>query len=126
MMCILSFNPADALAPTHAPHARRHNPLLPASMSQRIASELSREFAAQAQQEQAAGLPVTVMLAHTDLQRGQLEVSFIDFVVAPLYATLAEICPALKELLTKIEMNRECWVAAGHLHTKRRSLDVKR
>ncbi len=47
-------------------------------------------------------------------------------VVAPLYRTLVEISPPLKELLTKIEMNRECWVAAGHLHTKRRSLDVKR
>ncbi len=82
-----------------------HNPLLPPRMSQRIAGELSREFAAQAAQEVAAQLPVTVMLAHTDLQKAQLEgacaqrargcagadarchacgstVSFIDYVVS--------------------------------------------
>ena len=56
-----------------------HNPLLPPTMSQRIAGELSREFAAQAAQEQAASLPVTVMLGTTELQRAQMEISFIDF-----------------------------------------------
>ena len=56
-----------------------HNPLLPPAMSQRIAGELSREFAAQAAQEQAASLPVTVMLGTTELQRAQMEISFIDF-----------------------------------------------
>ena len=55
-----------------------HNPLLNPVMSQRIAGELSREFAAQAAQELAASLPVTVMLATTELQRAQMEISFID------------------------------------------------
>ena len=103
-----------------------HNPLLPPKLSQRIAGELAREFAAQAEKELAAALPVTVMLASSELQRAQLEVSFLDYVVAPLFATLCDVCPLLRPLIARIEDNRECWVATGHVFTKRRSLDTKR
>ncbi len=55
------------------------NPLFPPAMSRRIAADLGREFAAQAELERAAGMPVTVMLADTDAAKAQLEVGFIDF-----------------------------------------------
>ena len=97
-----------------------HNPLLPPTMSQRIAGELSREFAAQAAQEQAASLPVTVMLGTTELQRAQMEISFIDFVVQPLYATLLTIVPLLADVAERIETNRECWASVLHTATMRR------
>ncbi len=54
-----------------------HNPLLPPPLSQRVAGELAREFAAQADAEVAQKLPVTVMLGHTELARMQLEVGFV-------------------------------------------------
>ena len=97
-----------------------HNPLLPPVMSQRIAAELSREFAAQAAQEQAAALPVTVMLGTTELARAQMEISFIDFVVQPLYTTLLTIVPALADLAERVEANRECWAKKMHTQTVRR------
>jgi hypothetical protein len=97
-----------------------HNPLLPPAMSQRIAGELSREFAAQAAQEQAAALPVTVMLGTTELARAQMEISFIDFVVQPLYTTLLTIVPALADLAERVEANRECWAKKVHTQTVRR------
>jgi hypothetical protein len=97
-----------------------HNPLLPPAMSQRIAGELSREFAAQAAQEQAAALPVTVMLGTTELARAQMEISFIDFVVQPLFTTLLTIVPALADLAERVEANRECWAEKVHTQTARR------
>jgi hypothetical protein len=49
-------------------------PLLPPPLSRRISQELSREFAAQAALERAAGLPVTVMEAHTEIAKAKMEV----------------------------------------------------
>ncbi len=46
--------------------------------------------------------------------------------VQPLFSTLVCVCPALAPVAARIEVNRECWVAAGHVHTTRRSLDLKR
>jgi hypothetical protein len=100
-----------------------HTPLLPPPLSQRIAGELAREFAAQAEQEAALRLPVTVMQARTELELAQLEIGFIDFVIVPVYTQLAAICPPLSGCLARIEQNRECWAAAAH---KRRSVDARR
>jgi hypothetical protein len=81
-------------------------------MSRRIANELAKEFANQAQLEQAASLPCTVMIAPDDVGKAKIELGFIgafaeacprqcshaptdsqharaEFVVAPLYVTLA-------------------------------------
>ncbi len=50
------------------------NPLLPPALSMRIANTLGREFDAQAEAERAAGLPVTVMLAHDMGSKAKMEV----------------------------------------------------
>jgi hypothetical protein len=52
-------------------------PLLPPALSQRIAGDLSREFAAQAALERAAGMPVTVMEATTALAKAKMEIGFL-------------------------------------------------
>jgi hypothetical protein len=57
---------------------------LPPALSRRIADGLGREFAAQAIAERAAGLPVSVMLAHDDSAMGKLEVGFIG-ALAPTF-----------------------------------------
>jgi hypothetical protein len=87
-------------------------PLLPPPVSRRIAGDLSREFAAQAARERAAGMPVTVMLATDDVAKAKLEVGFIDYVVHPLYATLARACPELgRRCLPLLDANRTAWAA---------------
>jgi hypothetical protein len=88
------------------------NPLLPPPLSRRLATDLGREFNAQADAERAAGLPVTVMLAADDGARAKLEVGFIEFCVRPLYVTLAALAPKLgARCLTRIDANRAAWAA---------------
>jgi hypothetical protein len=53
------------------------NPCLPPAMSYRIANELGKEFARQAEMEHAAGLPITVMLSDTAVGKAKLELGFI-------------------------------------------------
>jgi hypothetical protein len=88
------------------------NPLLPPPLSRRLATDLGREFAAQADAERAAGLPVTVMLASDDAARARLEMGFIEFCVRPLYVTLAALAPRLgARCLLRIDANRAAWAA---------------
>lgn len=92
------------------------NPLKPHAVSRRIAADLSREFAAQAELEAAAGLSVSVMLSPTEVTRATNEVGFISAVVSPLFKTLAELAPPLGVCLTLIEANRRTWeevIASG-------------
>jgi hypothetical protein len=87
-----------------------HNPLLPAAVSQRIATELSREFEGQAKLEREASLPITVMQAVDDEQKSKMEIGFISFVVRPLYQTLAKIAPALgARCLELVDANKAAW-----------------
>ena len=85
------------------------NPLLPPSLSRRIAYDLGREFAAQADAERAARLPVTVMEAADEVQKSKMELGFLDFVVRPLFAKLVDMEPTLSECLTRIDANRSMW-----------------
>jgi len=54
-------------------------PLMPPPVSQRVADDLSREFAAQAAKERRAGLPVSVMLADGDAAKARMEIGFLDY-----------------------------------------------
>jgi hypothetical protein len=79
-------------------------------VSRRVARELSREFEAQAAQERAQGLPVTVPLADGDAAKARMELGFIQFVVQPLYVTLERIAPAVgARCLRRIDANRQMW-----------------
>jgi hypothetical protein len=84
-------------------------------VSQRIAAELQAEFEAQAAREARLGLPVTVPLAATPAAKATLELGFIQFVVRPLYETLARVVPPLGECLPLIDANADAWraIAAG-------------
>jgi hypothetical protein len=127
------------------------NPLLPPPVSRRIAADLSREFSRQAELERAAGLPVTVMLAHDDAGRAKLEIGFIGalsdaagcatsylrtlltrvcthaaYVVRPLYELLAQISPSLGTRclgLVRLDANVAAW-GAVIADAKRASLDA--
>lgn len=88
------------------------NPLRAPELSSRIADDLQREFEAQAARERVAGLPVTVMLATTDEAKAKLELGFLEFVVAPLFVTLASVAPRLGDkCLRLIGHNKTAWNA---------------
>lgn len=89
-----------------------HTPTLEPKISRRIAESLGREFERQAELEKAAGLKVTVMLAGTAQAKAGMEISFIQFVVRPLWATLARLFPDLRLFLDRVV--RGC-AAAPHL-----------
>ena len=84
-------------------------PLLPPHVSQRVCDDLATEFLAQAERERQANLPVTVMLAADALAKAKMETGFIDYVVRPLYVSLATILPDLGHCLTLIDKNRQHW-----------------
>ena len=85
-------------------------PLAPPTVSRRIAEALSVEFARQAERERAEGLPVTVPVAKDENAKAKMELGFIDFVVRPLYLTLAIVAPGLgPRCLSLIECNRSAW-----------------
>ena len=85
-------------------------PLAPPPVSRRIAESLSIEFAHQAERERAEGLPVTVPVAKDENAKAKMELGFIDFVVRPLYLTLAIVAPGLgPRCLSLIECNRSAW-----------------
>ncbi len=86
-------------------------PLLPPELSQRISNRLSREFAAQAALERASELPVTVMVADGDAAKAKMEISFLDYVVKPLYKTLVDAVPSLRPCLALIDANRDAWAS---------------
>jgi hypothetical protein len=92
------------------------NPLLPFPLSRRIANTLETEFAAQAALERAQELPVSVMLAQTDVAKARNEVGFIKAVVKPLYTTLADVAPPLRACLARMDATCAQWealIAAG-------------
>ena len=84
-------------------------PLLPPLVSAKVCDDLAIEFHNQAERERQANLPVTVMLAADVLAKAKMETGFIDYVVRPLYVSLATILPDLGHCLTLIDKNRQHW-----------------
>lgn len=78
------------------------NPTLPHDMSVRIAESLGEEFEAQAARERELGHPVSVMLAPTALKKAEMEIGFVQFVVAPLYGLLTKVAPDLVVFLNRV------------------------
>lgn len=89
------------------------NPLFPPPVSKQVAMDLSLEFEAQAAQEKALGLPVSVMTAPDGVAKARGELSFIRYVVSPLYRVLVEIAPAVRPCLSLIDANVAAWDAAA-------------
>ena len=87
-------------------------PLLPPALSKRVADDLGVEFEQQAAKERELGLPVTVSAAATPSAKAAQELTFVRFVVAPLFTTLASIVPALSHLLPLLDATLCSWEQA--------------
>lgn len=79
-----------------------HTPTLEPAVARRVAESLSLENEKQAELEKGAGLKVTVMLAANTQSKAAMEVSFIQFVVRPLWNTLGSLFPELKVFLLRV------------------------
>ena len=94
------------------------NPVLEWSLSKRWAALVCGEFRNQAAKETAAGLPVAPHLkcfapgaSDNELDVANLQLGFIDFVVAPLWNAAALLLPAAKERIAQLDQNRASWQA---------------
>ena len=76
------------------------------------AHSIAEEFYSQGDKEQLANLPVSPFMdrskRETDFSKGQ--VSFINFIVMPLFQTMAELLPGLSFSIGHCESNRERWL----------------
>ena len=111
--CERTFPLTGRIIPRRLHCADLCNPLYPPSVSRRNAEALSAEFEEQAAAEKALGLPVSVMQAPDRAAKARMELSFINFVVRPLFKTLADSVPRLAFLLARIDANVAAWASVG-------------
>ena len=76
----------------------------------RWARLVATEFQAQVDRERAAGVPPTVFMECTgEAHLGKGQLGFIDYVVKPIYAAVAERMPEMKVALDNATTNRQNW-----------------
>ncbi|PFH38794.1 hypothetical protein BESB_011360 [Besnoitia besnoiti] len=89
------------------------NPVMNGGRNVQWASLVTQEFNAQVDLEKRLGLPVSVFMdARTELQRTQSQIGFLSFVVLDQFRALADLLPAVSELVAQGERNLEMWQRA--------------
>lgn len=69
------------------------------------------EFLHQGDMERAKGLPISPNCDRATTDQAQLSLSFIDFIVAPIYLSLRQLLPAVAHCCRLIKDNRASWAA---------------
>jgi len=82
------------------------NSLKPWSICTKWAAGVLDEFFDQGDKERAAGLPVSPMCDRATTSRGLSQINFIEFVLAPLYASFTKLFPELDSMLAVLSENR--------------------
>ncbi|CAK9015645.1 5'-cyclic phosphodiesterase 4C (DPDE1) (PDE21), partial [Durusdinium trenchii] len=88
------------------------NPVLRFDMYRKWTLLVVEEFYNQFRQEELAGLPSEPLMQnppHDTKALAKLQLNFIDFVVAPLWAIIHDIFPQLEDRFSTLETNRETW-----------------
>eukprot|EP01063_Lacrimia_lanifica_P008970 TRINITY_DN16020_c0_g1_i1.p1 TRINITY_DN16020_c0_g1~~TRINITY_DN16020_c0_g1_i1.p1 ORF type:complete len:693 (+),score=209.95 TRINITY_DN16020_c0_g1_i1:132-2210(+) len=84
----------------------------PTQLYLKWANNIAEEFYTQGDKEEQAGLPISPFMdrrkKETDLAKGQM--SFINFIVMPLFQMMSELLPNLKFSVGHCEANRERWL----------------
>jgi len=73
------------------------------------AEAIRDEWFRQADLEKRAGLPVTPMMEPSTFKLAKSQIGFIDYIVSPLFAALAQIAPLGAVCVQNIEQNRLLW-----------------
>jgi hypothetical protein len=86
------------------------NPLMEEKVSRKWSDACLVEFNTQAQQEQELGLPFDPKMLKNDIvSQANLNRGFIDYIVAPLWKTLATHFPPLEKPIEQMMANRAAW-----------------
>ncbi|PHJ22547.1 3 5 -cyclic nucleotide phosphodiesterase domain-containing protein [Cystoisospora suis] len=86
------------------------NPVMSGGRNIQWASLVTQEFNAQVDLEKRCGLPVSVFMdSRTELQRTQSQIGFLSFVVLDQFRALADLLPAVSELVVQGEKNLDMW-----------------
>jgi len=89
------------------------NPAKPQPTMRRWTAAITEEFFLQGDYELALGLPVSPMMDRTKPTIEKSQIGFIDFIVFPLYRTLATIIPETVTLCVEyLEANKQFWLKA--------------
>jgi cAMP-specific phosphodiesterase 4 len=85
------------------------NPYKPFHICAAWANRVSEEFARQGDREKAEGLEVSPMMDRATIQLCNMQMGFVEFVVAPLIITFIKILPPLHEIGTFMSDNYKGW-----------------
>ncbi|MEW5299350.1 MAG: hypothetical protein WDW36_002376 [Sanguina aurantia] len=88
------------------------NSIRPFKVNQIMSGRVHLEFEAQAKLETELGLPVTMPIDASDPQMcARLEISFLDYIVLPLYQRLVEVLPSLSPRMDTLKRNKARYTA---------------
>lgn len=82
------------------------NPTRPPRIAAYWSQMVQEEFFAQGDKEKEEGLPVSPFMDRDNSLPGKMVVGFVDFFVAPLYATLVKLLPGMKSCHDRLLDNR--------------------
>merc|ERR1712100_642037 len=85
------------------------NPCAPWDVCEKWSHRVMDEFFAQGDQEREQGMEVSAMFDRHKVNKPQMQVNFIEFVVAPLYGAPVKLCPSLNQLGQQLVTNRQTW-----------------
>lgn len=86
------------------------NPARPFPLAKYWAEIVQQEFYMQGQAEREAGLPISPFMDSENSQPlPKMQMSFIDFIVTPLYSHLAQVLPATQSCSNSLLLNRQQW-----------------
>jgi hypothetical protein len=88
------------------------NPVLPTAQCQAWAFRVVSEFHRQYEREKAEGLPFAPFMAcrpQDTREVAKLQISFINYVVAPMWTAMASVLPQLRPRIDQLQENLEHW-----------------
>ena len=94
------------------------NPYKPFKICSRWADLVVEEFARQGEREHSEGLEISPMMDRATIQLCNMQMGFIEFVVAPLIMAVVKILPPLAEIGQNMSDNYCCW-------GEKRKLEIK-
>lgn len=94
------------------------NPYKPFKICSRWADRVVEEFARQGDREREEGLEISPMMDRATIQLCNMQMGFIEFVVAPLIMAFVKILPPLADIGLAMSDNYCCW-------GEKRKLEIK-
>ena len=85
------------------------NPYKPFNICAKWADLVVEEFARQGEREASEGLEISPMMDRKTIQLCNMQMGFIEFVVAPLIIGFIKVLPSLYELGQNMSNNYKCW-----------------